>query len=56
MGGREGVLHARLGSDFGWVGWGRYGLLRYMAGIGGMLICLLVAALFRGKCCGEVPF
>ena len=39
------MLHARLGSDFGWVGWGRYGLLRYMAGIGGGDVDL-----FAGSC------
>jgi hypothetical protein len=29
-------VRGRLGAALGWVGWGRYGLLRYIAGMGGV--------------------
>ena len=35
-GGSCGSVRGRLGAGLGWVGWGRYGLLRYIAGLGGV--------------------
>ena len=35
-GGSCGVVRHRLKAGIGWVGWGRYGLLRYIAGMGGV--------------------
>ncbi len=35
-GGLGGSVRSRLGADLGWVGWGRYGLLRYIARMGGV--------------------
>ena len=37
-------MRGRLGGDFGWVGWGRYGLLRNMAGNRGGVVDLLVGS------------
>ena len=49
-------MRGRLVADLGWVGWGRYGLLGYMAGIGGgLLIYWLVLLCLEGGALARYP-